>query len=75
MEFKKILKCYILIVSGLIALCGIGLILNTLLWLNLEDYVPSDDYINYVKYFKYGLYGIGAWLIEIGIIGVLSAWK
>ena len=73
--FQKILKYYILIVSGLIAVCGIGLILFTLLWLKLEDYVPNDDYIDYINYLKYALYGISAWLIEIGVVGVLSAWR
>ena len=69
------MKFYILIVSGFIAACGIGLIILTLTWLKLEDYIPNDEYIDYVNYFKYALYGIGAWLIEIGVIGILSAWR
>ena len=71
-KLQKILKLFILVVSILISACGIGLIIITLVWLKLEDYVPDDNYIDYIKYFKYALYAIGAWLIEIGLNGIFS---
>ena len=43
--------------------------------MNLEDYVPSDDFADWIKYFKMALMILAGIIIEIGILGVFSAWK
>ena len=62
-------------VSALVICCGITLLFVTQFAMNLEDYVPSDDFADWIKYFKMALMILAGIIIEIGILGVFSAWK
>ena len=71
---QKCVKFFILIVSALIICCGLALLIIALAALNL-DYVPSDDFHDWMSTFKLALIILSLILMEIGLMGVFSAWK
>ena len=75
MACQKCVKIFVLVVSGIILCLGFALLIISFVALNLDDYVPSDDFHDWMGYFRLALIILSIVLMEIGIIGILSVWK
>ena len=64
----KCVKIFVLFTSGTIIICGLTLLIVTLTALNLDDYVPSDDFHDWMGTLKLALIILSIILLEIRLI-------